>query len=172
MISHNISLNRILHLRLVLLRPNVLSAARHSLTSFIPHPSTSRAEIALRTEVSSISIQAAVSAIDILHANLRSVPRLMSSNAVFVTLSAATVIVAASLVPELNVTLDSGSSYGDEIAKAFQVLHEHRWQIEGAQDARGQLEKFMETVKQAKQRRNGNLSLFIPFARHQSDAAF
>lgn len=97
-----------------------------------------------------------------LHANLLSVSRIFSPNAVFVALSAATVIVAASLIPELNVSLEDGSSlYADVILKALAVLDEHRWQVEGAPAARDQLEKFLETVNQAKRRRYG-ISEFIP----------
>jgi hypothetical protein len=75
---------------------------------------------------------------------------------VVVTLSASTVIVAASLVPELDVNMeDSNSPYAEAIETALQVLHEHRWQVEGAMEARFQLEKFLETVDQAKKRGYG-----------------
>lgn len=121
----------------------------------VPGPPASHAEITLRSEVATMSIQAAVSAVDMLHANLRSTSRILSSNAMFVTLSAATVIVAASLVLELDISLGDGGPYENAIAKALQVLDEHRWQIEGAPAAKHQLEKFVEAVKQAKRRRNG-----------------
>ncbi len=142
----------------MLLRPNVLVAARHSLLSSVPAPIPSHTEITLQNEVSTLCIQAAVSVIEMLHANLRSASRIISSNAVFVTLSAATVIVAASLLPGLDVNLEGGSGpYGDIIEKAFQVLHEHQWQIEGALRARYQLEKFIRTVKQAKEQRSDGI---------------
>jgi hypothetical protein len=73
----------------------------------------------------------------------------MSSSVVFMTLSAATVIIAASLVPEFEVTIEAESRYGNTITKAFQILEGHQWQIEGARGAREQLENFMDTVKQA-----------------------
>lgn len=158
---------RILHLRLVLLRPNVLAAARQSLLTPIPGPPPSRTErtlqTTLRTEASTICVRAAISAISMLHANLRSPSRIFSSSVVFVTFSAATVIVAASLVPELGVSLDDGTGpYRDAIANAFQVLGEHQWQIEGAPKAKHQLEKFLETVNEEKRRRNGGE--FVPLS--------
>jgi hypothetical protein len=77
---------------------------------------------------------------------------------VFVTLSAATVIIAASLVSELNVSLDGvgggDSSYSVVVAKAMEVLECHRWQVEGAPEAKEQLERFLETVKEARKRRD------------------
>ena len=145
---------RVLHVRLILLRPNVLASARQSLLSLCSTPLPSRTETALRTEVSIICVEAAVSAIHMLHANLCSASRIFNPNAIFVTLSAATVIVAASLVSELDVSLEgSGGPYADVIIKALKVLDEHRWQVEGAPAARAQLEKFLETVTQAKRRR-------------------
>jgi hypothetical protein len=104
-------------------------------------------------------VQAAVSAIETLHANLRSASRILSSNAVFVTLSAATVIIAASLVSELDVSLDVGDFYNNVVTKALQVLESHRWQVEGAPEAKEQLERFLKTVKEAMRRRDeGKLS--------------
>lgn len=146
---------RVLHLRLVLLRPNILSAARQSLLSSSPSPPLSRTEIALRTEVSTLCVEAANSAICMLHADLRSVSRIISSNAVFVTLSAATVVVAASLVL-LDVSSESQDGlYTSAITKALHVLEEHQWQVEEALAARNQLERFLETVNQAKRYRCG-----------------
>lgn len=144
---------RILHIRLVLLRPNVLSAARQVLLDQTPTHTPSRSEARLRAEVSTICVHAAVSAIDMLHANLRSATRIISSNATFVTLSAATVLVAASLLPELEVNVDDGNGpYAKAISNAFEVLDEHRWQIQGAPKAMEQLEKFIETVDKGKKR--------------------
>lgn len=101
-----------------------------------------------------LCVHAGVSAIDVLHANLRSALRLFSSNAVFVTLLAATVVVAASLVPELSVNLEDGSRpFGEAISKSFEILDEHRWQVEGAPRAMEQLEKFLKTVKSEQRRR-------------------
>jgi hypothetical protein len=73
----------------------------------------------------------------------------MSPGVVFMVLSAATVIIAASLVPDFEVAIEPESSYGNAIMQAFQVLEGHQWQIEGAQGARRLLETFMDTVKQA-----------------------
>lgn len=178
-------MSRILHSRLILLRPNVLAAARQTLkvsTSATataatlpasdPQPSASRTETALRAEVSALCLHTAVSAIEMLHDNLCSASRILSSNAAFVTLSAATVIIAASLVPELEVSLereeqdrreggDGGGGpcfYGDVVAKAILVLEEHRWQFEGAAAARGQLEKFLATIIRAKRMRKAGES--------------
>lgn len=101
-----------------------------------------------------LCVQAGISAIDVLHANLRSALRLFSSNAVFVTLLAATVVVAASLVSELSVDLeDESRPYGEAVAKSFEILDEHRWQVEGAPRAMKQLEKFLTTVNSEKRRR-------------------
>lgn len=88
-----------------------------------------------------------------LHANLSSEYRLISSNATFVTLSAATIIVAASLLPELDVDLDNDDGlYAKAITKAFEVLDAHRWQIEGASRAKDQLQNFVETIKEGRTR--------------------
>lgn len=179
-------MSRILHSRLILLRPNVLAAARQTLKVSMaaappdsgPQPSASRTETALRAEVSALCIQTAVSAIEMLHENLCSASRILSSNAAFVTLSAATVIIAASLVPELQVSLeqeeeeerreggDGGGGrcfYGDAVAKAILVLEEHRWQFEGAAAARGQLEKFLATIIRAKRMRRAGESFMSEY---------
>lgn len=98
-----------------------------------------------------------------LHANLHSASRIFSSNAVFVTLAAATVIITASLVPDLDVKLEDNSGpYGDAVSKALQVLEEHRWQVEGAPRAKSLLEKYMETVSEVRRRRDAGE--FVPSA--------
>ena len=165
-------LYRIVHLRLVLLRPNILAAARHALMSSVPDQPTSRTGIALWTEVSTICVQAAVSAITMLHRNLRSASRIFSSNAVFVTLSAATVIAAASLLPELDVSIDGDCGpYADVIVQALEVLEEHQWQVEGAPEAKSQLQNFLRTVNEARKRKNGGkLAPCLPI-RYCSSAA-
>ncbi len=163
--TNGVSLPRLHHLRLVLLRPNVLTSARQSLLPSYPSLPLSRTETILHTELSTTCVEAAVSAIFMLYANLNSASRIFSSNAVFVTLSAATVIVAASLIPKLDVSLgDSCGPYADVITKAFKVLDEHQWQVEGAPEAKDQLEKFLETVNQAKQQRrdSGKFHTFHP----------
>jgi hypothetical protein len=111
----------------------------------------SRTETALRIELSKICVQAAVSAIEILHSNIRSETRIFSSNAVYVTLSAATVIVAASLVPELDDIIEEPDKLHEiAIKKALEILSEVRWQNEAASGAKGQLERFIGSAKQAK----------------------
>ncbi|KFG78220.1 putative transcriptional regulatory protein [Metarhizium anisopliae] len=147
---------RILHTRLVLLRPNMLATARRTILAPAFDAPPSRAEATLGIEVSTICVQAALSAIDLLHENLQSCCRIFSSTAVYVTLSAATVIIASTLVPELGVSLEDGAGpHGQAVANAFQVLDEHRWQIEGAPRARGQLGRFLETVNKEKRRQSG-----------------
>ena len=116
-----------------------------------PERPASRTETALRTELSRIGVQAAVDAIQNLHADLGSATRLFSSPAVYVTLSAATVIVAASLVPELEVAIDGpDKTYENAINQALKVLDGHQWQNEGASGAKEQLKRFIETAEQAK----------------------
>ena len=116
-----------------------------------PERPASRTETALRMELSRIGVQAAVDAIQNLHTNLSSSTRLFSSPAVYVTLSAATVIVAASLVPELEVAIDgSNKAYENATNQALKVLDEHQWQNEGASGAKEQLKRFIETAEQAK----------------------
>lgn len=152
-----IVLFRILYLRLILFRPTVLVAARHALVS---GSARSRVEIGLRNEVSSICVQAALSAINMLFDNLNSSSRILSSLAVFLTISAATVIVAASLVPALDVDIEQSSSpHGVALANALQVLEQHRWQLEGAPGVMDQLEKLMETASQARARRSELFSI-------------
>ncbi|KID82385.1 Transcription factor, fungi [Metarhizium guizhouense ARSEF 977] len=147
---------RILHTRLVLLRPNMLATARRTILAPAFDPPPSRAEATLGIEVSTICVQAALWAIDLLHENLQSCCRIFSSTAVYVTLSAATVIIASTLVPELGVSLEDGAGpHAQAVANAFQVLDEHRWQIEGAPRASGQLGRFLETVNKEKRRQSG-----------------
>ena len=163
-------ISRILHLRLILLRPNVLFAAHQSLLSYIPSPIPSRTEITLCTELSTMCIQAAVSAISIYHTDLSSSSPILSPSAVFVTLSAATVILAASLVPELDVSSEDGDNkYRDVIAKAMQVLDGHRWEVDGAEGGKKELERFNRTVNEARARKGGNVGQFIPLFQSLSD---
>ncbi|KAH8658157.1 fungal-specific transcription factor domain-containing protein [Xylariales sp. PMI_506] len=169
-----IIMTRIKLVRLLLLRPSVLVAARLALTGPAPAsavPPPTRTEITLGKEASTLCVQAATSAIDLLHTNLRSAPasRLFSASAVFVTLSAATVVVAATLVPELNVSIErseestreaasggaaGGICYKDVMTKALEILDEHRWQVDDASAARDQLKSFIETVDHARRQRD------------------
>lgn len=140
----------------MLLRPNMLATARRTILAPAFDAPPSRAEATLGIEVSTICVQAALSAINLLHENLQSCCRIFSSTAVYVTLSAATVIIASTLVPELGVSLEDGAGpHAQAVANAFQVLDEHRWQIEGAPRARGQLGRFLETVNKEKRRQSG-----------------
>ena len=119
----------------------------------------SRTDTAIRTELSRMGVQAALDAIDVFHSNLRSASRIFSSPAVYVTLSAATVIVAASLVPELDTAMKGPDKvYENAIEKALEILNEHQWQNEGASTARDQLEGFIDTAKNAKSRGSGGKS--------------
>ncbi|KAG8412804.1 hypothetical protein J3458_013240 [Metarhizium acridum] len=100
---------RILHTRLILLRPNMLATARRRILAPTFHPPPSRTEATPGIEVSTICVQAALLAIETLDENLQLCCRIFSSIAVYVTLSAATVIIASTLVPELGVGLEDGA---------------------------------------------------------------
>ncbi|KAL1599459.1 hypothetical protein SLS60_007262 [Paraconiothyrium brasiliense] len=144
---------RILNVRSILLRPPVLAAARMSFSSPSATETVSSAETTLRHTVSALSVATAVSAISMLHDNLQSPYRIMSSSVVFMVLSAATLIIAASLVPEFEVSIEPSTKYRDTITMAFEVLEGHQWQIENARGARKQLESFIDIVKQTAKHR-------------------
>ncbi|RYC60288.1 hypothetical protein CHU98_g5905 [Xylaria longipes] len=148
---------RILYARLVLLRPYVLSAARQSLLTPIAEDSLSQSPNSLhsmiRTEIAKICVQAAMSAISILHTNLRLKSRIFSCLVVFMTLSAATVVIAASLISELGVSLDDVGPNNTVLAQAFEVLDEHMWQVEGGKSVKVRVERFLETVRRENKRR-------------------
>ncbi|KAI1742768.1 putative transcriptional regulatory protein [Xylaria scruposa] len=152
-------MTRILYARLFLLRPYVLSAARRSLLSsaaddsLVQSPSSLHSTI--RTEISKICVQAATSAISTLHTNLLFKSRIFSCNAMFITLAASTVIIAASLVPELGISLDDIGPHNNALAQAFKVLDEHMWRIEGGKKVKIRLERFLEIVRRENQRRLG-----------------
>jgi hypothetical protein len=146
-------------MRLVLLRPNILAAARQSFIhlpssdSQVPNSETQTPLISsLRTELSNICVRAAISVISTFHTNLKSQYRLLGSSAVFVTLSAATVIIAASLVKELGVDLEEEENE-EAITQAFGILDGHMWHVEGAHGAKELLGRFLESVKRENQRR-------------------
>lgn len=143
---------RILHVRLLLLRPIVLSAARQTLVPSSLTHDISRAELALRFEVSNSCLQAAIKVIGILYSNLQSTALVCSPMALFVTLSAATVVIAGSLVSDMEISLTESGPYVDAVDQAFQVLIAHQWQIEGLSEAKNQLEKFLKVAIEAKQR--------------------
>jgi len=153
---------RIYLMRLVLLRPNVLATARQSfLHPGSPDSQASNSETqtplvsSLRKELSNICIRAAISVISTFHTNLKSPYRLLGSSAVFVTLSAATVIIAASLVKELGVDLE-GEGNIEVITQAFAILDGHMWHVEGARGAKELLQSFLKTVKRENKRRRNN----------------
>ncbi|KAI0427793.1 putative transcriptional regulatory protein [Xylaria sp. FL1042] len=149
-------MTRILYARLDLLRPYVLSAARQSLRnsdgedSLTQPPSSLHSTI--RTEITKICVQAAISAISTLHTNLRFKRRIFSCNAVFMTLTATTVLIAASLVSGLDVNLDDVGPNEAALAQAFKVLDEHMWQIEGGKRLRERLARFLEIVRRKNKR--------------------
>ena len=131
----------------------MLAAARHAVTPSSPESTASRAETALRNELAQVALQAAISAIGVLHTNLGSASRLPSSIAVFVTISAATIIAAASLISDFNIDLDDvNGSYGESIRKALQVLDQQWWQVDGASRASKQLQSVINIVTKAKNR--------------------
>ncbi|KAI0452044.1 putative transcriptional regulatory protein [Xylaria acuta] len=153
-------MTRILYARLSLSRPYVLSAARQSLLlNPVTEDSLSKSPNSLystlRTEISKICVQAATSAISILYTNLRSKSRIFSCNAVFMTLAAATVVIAASLISELGVSLDDVDPKNTTLAQAFEVLDEHMWQIDGGKGVKNRLARFLETVRRENKRRLG-----------------
>lgn len=104
----------------------------------------------LRNEVCHLCVQAAVDAIDVLETNLSSPIRVMSCIALFTAFSAATVLVAASLVPELETRYNLP---GVRVIRALNVLSNHRWQADGVTNAKQQLEQFIVTVKGIKDQR-------------------
>ncbi|KAI1426687.1 putative transcriptional regulatory protein [Xylaria sp. FL1777] len=149
-------MTRILYARLVLLRPSLLSAARQSLLNpdtedTLSPPSSLHSTI--RTEISKICVQAAMSAISTLHTNLRFKSRIFSCNAVFMTLAAATVVISATLVSELGVSIDDAGPNNAPLTQAFEVLDEHMWQIEGGRRVKKRLARFLETVRRENKRR-------------------
>ncbi|KAI0190618.1 putative transcriptional regulatory protein [Xylaria flabelliformis] len=150
-------MTRMLYARLFLLRPYVLSAARRSLLNSATDDSLSQAPSSLhstiRTEISKTCVQAATSAISTLHTNLRFKSRIFSCNAMFITLAAATVVIAASLVSELGISLDDVGPYNTTLTQAFKVLDEHMWQIEGGKNVKNRLARFLEIVRRENKRR-------------------
>ncbi|KAI0436893.1 putative transcriptional regulatory protein [Xylaria telfairii] len=150
-------MTRILYARLVLLRPYVLSAARQSLVSPATEGPLSRPPNSLRstirTEISKICVQTATSAISTLHMNLRFKSRIFSCNAVFMTLASTIVVIAATLVPELGISLDEVGPNNTALTQAFEVLDEHMWQIEGGKRVKNRLTRFLETVRRENRRR-------------------
>jgi hypothetical protein len=100
---------------------------------------------------SQLCLGAARSAIGILHTNLASGSRLLSCIAMHVSLSAAAVIIACSVIDELQVSIDHGE---DETAlkMVFAILEAHANSMQGTTRASEQLRKFMNMVEKWKTR--------------------
>ena len=73
----------------------------------------------------------------------------MSSLALATAFSAATVLVAASLVPDLEESFDLP---GVRVSQALNVMSNHRWQVDGSAKAKQQLEHFMNTIEEVRSR--------------------
>jgi hypothetical protein len=89
-------------------------------------------------------------AIDILETNLFSPIRVMGCIALSTAFSAATVLVAASLVPELE---ERYQLPGTRVSRALNILTNHRWQVDGVASAKEQLEQLVELVRAVKSQR-------------------
>ncbi|SCV36739.1 related to transcription activator protein acu-15 [Fusarium fujikuroi] len=140
-----VNLRWLLYVRLLVLRTNLLPAARQVLARQDPSTSPSRLEHAVRKEAWHICIQSAVTSLDILHTNLQSSSKVISIHAMFVTLSATTVLIASSALP--RDPADPPPSHADSITKAFEILDAHQWRAEGVSETRTKLCKFLQTVE-------------------------
>lgn len=69
------------------------------------------------------------------------------------TLAAATIVIAASLVSELGVSLDDVGPNNATLTLAVQVMDEHMRQIEGGKRVKDRLLQFLETVRRENERR-------------------
>ncbi|KAI6762400.1 hypothetical protein HG530_008380 [Fusarium avenaceum] len=141
---------RIIYVRLLLLRPSLLATARQLLTNREPEPDIqqSRIEVTVRNETFQICVQNALSALNILHTNLQSSAKIISANALHVTLSATTVLIASSIIPSIGGNLeDVTSPHALGVMKAFEILEVHEPRVEGAAETRSKLQQFLETVK-------------------------
>lgn len=141
---------RIAHVRLLLLRSCILEAARLHSSLQAEASSPPRTTDRLRMETCHICVQAAIDTIDLLDENLRAPLRVMSCIALFTAFSAATVLIAASLIPELE---DRYELPGNRITQVMNVLTSHRWQIDGVASAIEHIEQYMKTVDDIKARR-------------------
>ncbi|KAH7397029.1 putative transcriptional regulatory protein [Phaeosphaeria sp. MPI-PUGE-AT-0046c] len=149
-LQHVAIMIRIAHIRLLLLRSCILEAARQYVSSPVAELDPPRMADRLRLETCHICVRAAIDTIDLLDHNLHAPIRVMSCIALFTAFSAASVLVAASLVPELE---EHYELPGTRFSQAINVLTNHRWQIDGVSSAKEQLEQFMKTVKEIKARR-------------------
>ncbi|KAG5655362.1 hypothetical protein KAF25_006865 [Fusarium avenaceum] len=143
---------RIIYVRLLLLRPSLLATARQLLTYREPEPviQQSRIEVTLRNETFQICVHNALLALHILHTNLQSSAKIISANALHVTLSATTVLISSSIIPSIGGNLeDVTSPHALGVMKAFEILEGHEPRVEGAAETRSKLQQFLETVKNA-----------------------
>ncbi|KAK2130732.1 putative transcriptional regulatory protein [Fusarium oxysporum II5] len=147
---------RILYVRLLLFRANLLATARQQLMHQNLTPLQSQIEAALRNEIAFVCVQSALSALNILHTNLQSPSKIISANALFVTLSAATVLIAASVVPAISCNLDDPlSAHAVGIVQAFGILDSHEPLVEGAAETKDKLQQFLQTAKNARHQQRG-----------------
>ncbi|KAL5625776.1 hypothetical protein FOBRF1_000119 [Fusarium oxysporum] len=147
---------RILYVRLLLFRANLLATARQQLIHQNLTPPQSQIEVALRNEIAFVCVQSALSALNILHTNLQSPSKIISANALFVTLSAATVLIAASVVPAISCNLDDPlSAHAVGIVQAFGILDSHEPLVEGAAETKDKLQQFLQTAKNARHQQRG-----------------
>ncbi|KAI7762817.1 hypothetical protein LZL87_008258 [Fusarium oxysporum] len=147
---------RILYVRLLLFRTNILATARQQLIHQNPIPPQSQIEAALRNEIALACVQSALSALNILHTNLQSSSKIIRANALFVTLSAATVLIAASVVPSISCNLDDPLSiHAVGIVQAFVILDSHEALVEGAAETKHKLQQFLQTAKNARHQQQG-----------------
>lgn len=148
----SLTIIRIIYVRLLLLRPSLLATARQLLISREPEPviQKSRIEVTLRNETFQICVQNALSALNILHTNLQSSAKIISANALHVTLSATTVLIASSVIPSIGGNLEEGTSpHALGVIKAFEILEAHEPRVEGAAETRSKLQQFLKIVKSA-----------------------
>ncbi|EMT72783.1 hypothetical protein FOC4_g10004265 [Fusarium odoratissimum] len=149
-------IHRILYVRLLLFRANLLATARQQLMHQNLTPLQSQIEAALRNEIAFVCVQSALSALNILHTNLQSPSKIISANALFVTLSAATVLIAASVVPAISCNLDDPlSAHAVGIVQAFGILDSHEPLVEGAAETKDKLQQFLQTAKNARHQQRG-----------------
>jgi hypothetical protein len=97
-------------------------------------------------------------AIDVLENNLYSPRRVIGCIAVFTAFSAATVLVAASLIPDLE---QRYSLPGIRVSRALHVLMSYRWQVDGVSSAKEQLEQFMSIVEEVKSQRRDTIGKYL-----------
>jgi hypothetical protein len=139
------------------MRPSILATARQSLHPADKNAPPLRTTDRLRNEICDICVHAAMDTIDVLATNLSSPIRIMSSLAIATAFSAATVLVAASLVPDLK---ERFGLPGGRISLALHIMDSHRWRVDGSASAKLQLEHFVATSEDVKSRQRGSKGRF------------